>query len=134
MSERALPEGATAFQRHLRESPDAKASLRLDHAAERVLEWQKMGVLQGRMMKSLTAVAHLSDEDLLVEVKVAAVREREATARLIALLSQLDARRLFLGEGCSSLLPTARRCSTSPSTRHMDGSRRRELLASSRSF
>jgi 5-methylcytosine-specific restriction endonuclease McrA len=62
-----------------------------------------MGVLQGRIMKSFTAVAHLSDEDLLVEVKVAAVLEREATARMIALLSQLDARRLFLGEGCSSL-------------------------------
>ena len=30
-------------------------------------------------------------------------REREATARMIALLSQLDARRLYLGEGCSSL-------------------------------
>ena len=47
--------------------------------------------------------AHLSDQDLLAEVKVAAEREREATARMIALLSQLDARRLYLGEGYSSL-------------------------------
>ena len=54
-------------------------------------------------MKLLTAVAHLSDEDLLAEVKVAAARERKATAHVIALLSQLDARRLYLAEGCSSL-------------------------------
>jgi len=55
------------------------------------------------MTTSLTSVAHLSDQDLLSEVKVAAARERKATARIIALLSQLDARRLYLGEGCSSL-------------------------------
>ena len=30
-------------------------------------------------------------------------REREATARLIALLAEVDERRLYLGEGCSSL-------------------------------
>jgi hypothetical protein len=55
------------------------------------------------MTKRLTSVAQLSDKELLVEVKRAAVREREATAWLIALLTQLDARRLYLGDGCSSL-------------------------------
>ncbi len=30
-------------------------------------------------------------------------REREATAALIAALGELDARRLYLAEGCSSL-------------------------------
>jgi hypothetical protein len=47
--------------------------------------------------------AALSDRDLLVTVKRLAERERQATAQLIALLSELDARRLYLGEGCSSL-------------------------------
>lgn len=45
----------------------------------------------------------MSDRDLLAAVKVAAGRERDATARLIALLAQMDERRLYLGEGCSSL-------------------------------
>ena len=51
----------------------------------------------------LDAATHLSDGQLLVEVKAAAGREREATTRLIALLAELDARRLYLGEGYSSL-------------------------------
>ena len=55
------------------------------------------------MTKLQTAVSQLSDQDLLEAVKVAAGRERNATARLIALLAQLDERRLYLGEGCSSL-------------------------------
>jgi hypothetical protein len=62
-----------------------------------------MIVLQGAMRKPITGVEHLSDQDLLAEVTVAATRERDATVRLIALLAQLDARRLFLREGCSSL-------------------------------
>lgn len=54
-------------------------------------------------MTKSTVVSHLSDQALLAEVKVAAGREREATARLIALLAEVDERRLYLGEGCSSL-------------------------------
>ena len=54
-------------------------------------------------MKSQTPVSQLSDQDLLAAVKVAAGHERDATARLVALLAQLDERRLYLGEGCSSL-------------------------------
>ena len=49
------------------------------------------------------ATVYLSDGQLIVEVKAAASREREATTRLIALLAELDARRLYLGQGCSSL-------------------------------
>jgi 5-methylcytosine-specific restriction endonuclease McrA len=52
---------------------------------------------------SPSSCAALSDRDLLVTVKRLAERERQATAQLIALLSELDARRLYLGEGCSSL-------------------------------
>src|SRR3970040_1776920 len=51
----------------------------------------------------LSSVARLSDEALVARVKTLAAREREATAVLIAHLAELDARRLYLAEGCSSL-------------------------------
>ncbi len=51
----------------------------------------------------LSAVAELSDLELLERVPVLAQREREATAELVAHLAVLDERRLYLGEGCSSL-------------------------------
>ena len=60
-------------------------------------------MLQTGMNKPLDAVSQLSDMELLAAVKVAAARERQATAKLIALLAQVDIRRLYLGEGCSSL-------------------------------
>ena len=44
-------------------------------------------MLQRGMTKSLDAVSKLSDTELLTEVRVAAAREREATAQLIALLA-----------------------------------------------
>ena len=46
---------------------------------------------------------HLDDVQLLAEVKRLAECERVATARLVALLAEFDARKLYLGEGCSSL-------------------------------
>jgi hypothetical protein len=49
------------------------------------------------------SLTELSDNDLLSAVKTLAADERQATARLIAALAELDARRLYLGEGCSSL-------------------------------
>jgi len=45
----------------------------------------------------------VSDRDLLAMVHQFASDERRATARLIASLAELDARRLYLGQGCSSL-------------------------------
>ncbi len=45
----------------------------------------------------------LSDRDLFDRVTCAAGAERYATAELLALLGELDGRRLYLGEGCSSL-------------------------------
>lgn len=54
-------------------------------------------------MKIIPACAQLSDNELLDEVKRLAERELAATADLIATLAELDARRLYLGEGCSSL-------------------------------
>jgi hypothetical protein len=45
----------------------------------------------------------LSDRDLLAEVNRLAAREHDATARLVASLAEVDARQLYLSEGCSSL-------------------------------
>lgn len=53
--------------------------------------------------KILTVVNQLSNDELLERVKSLAERERKATASLIAHLAELDARRLYLAEGYSSL-------------------------------
>src|SRR3954465_7541204 len=50
-----------------------------------------------------STVAQLSDEDLLARIHLAAQAERRATAQLVALLIELDSRRLYLGEGFPSL-------------------------------
>jgi hypothetical protein len=55
------------------------------------------------MTTMISSVSDLSDRDLLVHFQRAAADERHATTQLIALLTELDARRLYLGEGCSSL-------------------------------
>jgi hypothetical protein len=55
------------------------------------------------MTNTLSPLAHLSDDELLVEIRRLAAHERQATAHLIASLAELDARRLYLGQGCSSL-------------------------------
>src|SRR5687768_4238449 len=55
------------------------------------------------MMIEISSIGQLSDRDLLAHVHSAAARERDATAQLVALLMELDARRLYLGEGCASL-------------------------------
>src|SRR5512140_3747567 len=47
--------------------------------------------------------ARLSDTDLVIEIARLAACERAATAELVAALVVFDARRLYLGEGCSSL-------------------------------
>jgi HNH endonuclease len=55
-------------------------------------------------MTSIRSSLHnLSDRDLLAQVERAAGQERQATARLIALLMELDARKLYAQQGCSSL-------------------------------
>jgi hypothetical protein len=50
-------------------------------------------------MKMIHISAQLSDKELLAQVKRLAEHERVATADLIATLAELDARRLYLGEG-----------------------------------
>jgi 5-methylcytosine-specific restriction endonuclease McrA len=56
-----------------------------------------------RDMTRIFPVAQLSNEQLLAEIKSLAARERSATAALVASLAELDERRLYLGEGYSSL-------------------------------
>ncbi len=56
-----------------------------------------------RSMTTFSSLAELSNDVLLQETVRLAGRERLATAHLIAALAEIDARRLYLGEGCSSL-------------------------------
>jgi HNH endonuclease len=54
--------------------------------------------------------ARLTDEELISNLKAAASHERAATARLIALLAEMDTRRLYLAEGYSSLFVYCTQC------------------------
>ena|SRR5687768_15027331 len=60
-------------------------------------------MLQVNMTSTDMSFAALSDLQLLAAVKQLAATERRATAALIRSLMELDTRRLYLGEGCSSL-------------------------------
>jgi hypothetical protein len=54
-------------------------------------------------MNKHDSYASMSDPELLTTVGALAADERRATAALIRALAEVDARRLYLGEGCSSL-------------------------------
>jgi len=56
------------------------------------------------------SISSLSDEQLLRGVETAAGHERTATAELIALLAEMDARRLYLQQGYSSMFVYCTRC------------------------
>jgi hypothetical protein len=64
---------------------------------------QKLRCYTGIMTSNSRALADLSDRELIAHVSQLANNERAATAQLIASLAELDSRRLYLGEGCSSL-------------------------------
>ena len=55
------------------------------------------------LQTNMAPFADLSNDELLAEVSRLATRERRATAALIRSLMELDTRRLYLAEGCSSL-------------------------------
>lgn len=55
-------------------------------------------------MPTIHDLESLSDQALLAETSRAAAGERLATARLVALLAEVDSRRVYLGQGCSSLV------------------------------
>ncbi|HEY0874322.1 MAG TPA: hypothetical protein VGD94_12685 [Vicinamibacterales bacterium] len=54
-------------------------------------------------MTLLSSLHQLSNASLLDETARLAARERGATAELIAAIGEVDARRLYLGESCSSM-------------------------------
>ena len=60
-------------------------------------------MLHRDMTTTLSPLAYLTDGELLLKVKQLSEHERQATAQLIASLAELDERRLYLGQGCSSL-------------------------------
>jgi len=55
-------------------------------------------------------LTQITDQQLLLEVRSLVAREREATAQLIASLAELDRRKLYLGEGYSSLFTYCTQC------------------------
>jgi hypothetical protein len=55
------------------------------------------------MTNAYTLFADLSNTDLLIELRRSVAVDRNATAHVIELLAEVDARRLYLAEGCSSL-------------------------------
>jgi hypothetical protein len=63
----------------------------------------KISVLQRNMTSTRPVLTDLSDDQLLGDVKRLACAERHATAALIRALMEIDVRRLYLREGCSSL-------------------------------
>ena len=63
----------------------------------------KKGMLERDMNSEVLDLASLSDDQLLTEMKRLAACERRATAALLRSLMEVDSRRLYLREGCSSL-------------------------------
>ena len=62
------------------------------------------GIMNTRSLERLT------DEQLLADLNAAAAEERDATAHLIALLAEMDSRRLYLAQGYSSLFVYCTKC------------------------
>lgn len=62
------------------------------------------------MQKNARSLAHLTDAQLIAEVQTLTAGEREATARLLISLGELDARKLYLGEGFPSLFTYCTQC------------------------
>jgi hypothetical protein len=82
---------------------DAGVSSPADRLAKRPWQGAKTTMLQRSMNNAIDYNSHLSDAELLNEVKQLTADEVRPTSRLVAALGELDARRLYLGEGCASL-------------------------------
>ena len=81
----------------------AQASSLADRTPKRQSRALETTMLQRSMHNEYTTNGRLLDAELVNEVKRLTATERHATAQLIAALGELDARRLYLGQGCSSL-------------------------------
>jgi hypothetical protein len=55
------------------------------------------------MTPTLPSIRQLSDHDLLAQLDRVAGEERRATAHLVALLMEVESRKLYAAQGCSSL-------------------------------
>ncbi len=66
-------------------------------------ECQNDSVRTGLPQEILSLVARLSNTELVARVKHLTARERQAMASLIAHLAEMDRRRLYFAEGCSSM-------------------------------
>jgi HNH endonuclease len=84
------------------------AALSVEIAFQGFLTWQKLRCYNGIMKTKL--IETMSDQELLADLRTAAASERRATAHLIALLAEMDVRRLYLGEGYSSLFTYCTQC------------------------
>lgn len=73
----------------------------MEIASEDVVALQKLRCDNGVM--NTNSIRSLSDAELLRDIETASARERGATVDLIALLAEVDARRLYLPQGYSSL-------------------------------
>ena len=73
----------------------------MEIASEDVVALQKLRCYNGVM--NTNSIRSLSDAELLRDIETASARERGATVDLIALLAEVDARRLYLPQGYSSL-------------------------------
>ena len=71
---------------------------------------------------TLTPVTQLSNQALLDATARTASEERHVTAKLLSLLAEVDARKIYLGEGCSSLFVYCTRSCTCRSRRLTAGS------------
>ena len=63
----------------------------------------QMTMVYEGMTSTLSSFRTLSDRDLLAQLEHAIGQERQATAHLIALLMEVDARKLYATQSCSSL-------------------------------
>jgi HNH endonuclease len=73
-----------------------------------IVAWQKLRCYNGIM--NMNAVQLLFDEELVRNLESAVAHERGATVQLIALLAEMDVRRLFLEQGHSSLFVYCTKC------------------------
>ena len=80
-------------------------SLTLDapHRHRRHFCSPKKTMVKRIMTNALPSFTSLTDAQLLTQIKMLAEQERRSTAALIAALTELDARRLYLGDGYPSL-------------------------------
>lgn len=80
----------------------------MEIASKGIVALQKLRCYNGIM--NTRSPECLTDEQLIADLVSVAAKEREATAHLIALLAEMDCRKLYLAQGYSSLFVYCVRC------------------------